>query len=323
MNSRLSIAIILFDNVNAIDVAGPIEAFGCVQTEGDEPAYSIDFWALGELAVRTESGLRLCADRRPPERPIADILIVPGGKGIRSKTTLKTLSAWLRSHHQSSGRIASICTGAYALAEAGMLDGRDVTTHWAHANDLQKRYPEVQVRPDALYLQDGRFHSSGGVTAGIDLALDLIEDDFGSHAAMRVARELVVYLKRPGGQAQFSMPLQMQSGASGQLDKVCKWAASHLNADLSVDELASRTGLSSRQFARRFRAAYGIPPAAFIKRMRLDGARTLLSQGVSLSRVVHVSGFGSTDGFRRAFEEQFGVTPREYRKRFQLSGVTR
>ena len=322
MNSRLSIAVILFDEINAIDVAGPIEAFGCVRTEADEPAYSIDFWALDALAVRTESGLKLCADRRPPERPIADMLIVPGGKGIRSELTLTALSAWLRAHHESFGRIVSICTGAYALAEAGVLDGRDATTHWAHANDLKTRYPKVQVRPDALYLQDGRFYSSGGVTAGIDLAIDLIEDDFGRDAAMRVARELVVFLKRTGAQAQFSMPLQLQSGVSDRLDEVCKWAASHLDADLSVDALASRAGLSSRQFARRFRAAYGTPPAAYIKRLRLDGARTLLSQGVSLSRVVHVSGFGSTDGFRRAFEGQFGVTPREYRKRFQLNGAT-
>ena len=224
-------------------------------------------------------------------------------------------------HHASFRRIASICTGAYALAEAGVLDGRDVTTHCAHVNEYQKRYPEVQISPDAIYLNDGRFYSSGGVTVGIDLALDLIENDFGSLAAMRVARELVVFLKRTGAQSQFSMPLQMQSGASGRMDEVCKWAAGHLNADLSVDALASRAGLSSRQFARRFRAAYGTPPAAYIKRLRLDGARTLLSQGVSLSRVVHASGFGSTDGFRRAFVEQFGVTPREYRKRFQLTGA--
>lgn len=322
MKSKRTIAVILFDDVNAIDVAGPIEAFGCVRTKTGDPAYAIDFWAFGETALRTESGLKLCADRQPPARPSADILIVPGGKGIRSEPTLAQLSAWLRSHHQSFGRIASICTGAYALAEAGVLNGRDVTTHWAHASDLQKRYPEARVKPDALYLQDGRFYSSGGVTAGIDLALDLIEDDFGSDTAMKVARELVVFLKRTGAQAQFSMPLQMQSGASHRLDEVCKWAASHLDADLSVDTLASRAGLSSRQFARRFRAAFGTPPAAYIKRLRLDGARTLLSQGVSLSRAAHAAGFGSTDGFRRAFEGQFGVTPREYQKRFQLGGVS-
>jgi len=321
MKSKLSIAVILFDEVNAIDVAGPIEAFSCVRTETGEPAYTIDFWALGELAVRTESGLKLCADLKPPERPIADILIVPGGKGIRLEPTLTPLSGWLRAHHESFGRIASICTGVYALAEAGVLDGREVTTHWAHANDLQDRYPELQVRPDALYLQDGRFYSSGGVTAGIDLALDLIEDDFGSDAAMRVARELVVFLKRTGAQAQFSMPLQMQSGACDRLNEVCKWAASHLDADLSVDALASPAGLSSRQFARRFREAFGTPPAAYMKRLRLDGARTLLSQGVSLSRAANVSGFGSTDGFRRAFEGQFGVTPREYGQRFEQRGV--
>jgi len=317
MKQVRTVAVILYNQVNAIDVAGPLEAFGAVTKENNGHAYKITCWAFDDLVVRTESGLKLCADRKAPQRPQADILIVPGGKGVRNKNTLSTLSFWLIKNHRNFERIASICTGAYALAEAGLLNDRNVTTHWAFAADLQKRYPEIRVQSDALFLNDGRFYSSGGVTAGIDLALDLIESDFGGKAAMKVARELVVFLRRTGTQTQFSMPLQMQTVASDQLDDVCKWAASNLDGDLSVEVLAVRAGLSTRQFSRRFREAFGTPPATYIKRLRLDAGRTMLGQGVSISYAAHAAGFGTADGFRRAFENQFGVTPGEYRKRFQ------
>ncbi|MEM7662970.1 MAG: DJ-1/PfpI family protein [Pseudomonadota bacterium] len=319
--TRPKVAVVLFDKVNAIDVAGPLEAFASAETERGEAAYAIVSWTIDELSVRTESGLNLLADRKVPDCPEADILIIPGGKGARNEVTLKKLSSWLKKHHKKFGRIASVCTGAYALAEAGLLDGRKVTTHWAHARDLQVRYPKILVQSDALFLRDGRFYSSGGVTAGIDLALDLIDDDHGGDVAMKVARELVVFLRRTGAQAQFSMPLQFQAKASNRLDEVCTWAANNLDGDLSVDALAARAGLSARQFSRRFRDTFGTPPATYIKRLRLDAGRTLIGQGVSLSRAAHASGFGSIDGFRRAFEGQFGVSPSEYRKRFQQGAM--
>lgn len=318
-----TVAVILFDGVNAIDATGPAEAFASARTKANLPAYKIKSWSIDDLVVKTESNLKLCADRKIPQRPYADILIIPGGKGIRTEGTLTKLSLWLRRHQQNFGRIATVCTGAYALAEAGLLDGRNVTTHWAHARDLQARYPNIQVRSDALFLQDGRFHSSGGVTAGIDLALDLIENDLGGDEAMQVARELVVFLRRTGTQAQFSIPLQFQTTASDKLKEVCKWAAGHLESDLSVDVLARRAGLSTRQFSRKFRAAFDMPPATYIKRLRLDAGRSLLDQGVSLSRAAHASGFRSDDGFRRAFESAFGVSPRDYRKRFLKDGASK
>lgn len=311
------VAVMLYDQVNAIDVTGPIEAFATVGKNNNEYAYNIVSWALDGLVVRSESGLSLCADRKAPQRPQADILIVPGGKGVRNKYTLHMLSSWLKKHNRNFERIASVCTGAYALAEAGLLNGREVTTHWAFATDFQKCYPQVCVKSDALFLQDDRFYSSGGVTSGIDLALDIIEKDLGAEAAMKVARELVVFLRRTGAQAQFSMPLQMQSAAFGRLNDVCKWAACNLESDLSVKALASRVGLSTRQFSRRFSDTFGTPPATYIKRLRLDAGRTMLGQGVSISYATHASGFGSTDGFRRAFEQQFGVSPSEYQKRFR------
>ena len=315
--NQLTVAIILFDQVNAIDVAGPLEAFATTRTKANVPAYKIVSWAFDDLAVTTESSSKFCADSPVPKRPHADILLVPGGRGVRNQETLSKLALWLKEHHGNFGRIASICTGVFALAEAGLLDGRKVTTHWAHARDLQARYSKIHVEPDALFLRDGRFYSSGGVTAGIDLALDLIEDDLGGNAAMQVARELVVFLRRTGAQAQFSMPLRLQTTASDTLDEVCKWAACHLEEDLSVETLAARAGLSARQFSRRFHAAFGMPPATYIKRLRLDAGRTFLGQGVSLSQVAHACGFGSTDGFRKAFEGQFGVSPKEYQNRFK------
>lgn len=317
MNAARSIAILLFEDVNAIDVTGPIEVFATARDSNGHCPYKIESWAIGAVTVQTESGLKLCADRRVPLEPSADILLIPGGRGIRDSSTLRLLSDWLQSHQNKFSRIASVCTGAYALAEAGLLDGCDVVTHWAYAADLQKRYPSVCVKEDSLFLNQGRICSSGGVTSGIDLALDLVQRDISEKAAMDVAREMVVFLKRPGAQTQFSLPLKMQTTNSERLSEVCRWAASNLDADLSVEALAGRAGLSSRQFARRFRAAFGVPPATYIKHVRLDAGRTLLGQGVSISKSAYAVGFASADGFRRAFEKRFGVFPSAYQKHFR------
>ncbi len=318
MKKPRSVAVLLYEGANAVDVAGPLEAFAAVRRADGARVYEPRIWTLGPRVVRSESGLQLCADAVAPRKPSADLLVVPGGAGVREPQTLARISAWLRRHHTRFQRIAAVCTGAYALAEAGLADGRAITTHWAHARDLQRRYPKVRVNADALFLKDGRFYSSGGVTAGIDLALDLIEADCGPRAAMEAARELVVFLRRSGGQTQFSAPLKLQAAAAGRLKDVCTWAASNLHADLSVEALAARAGLSERQFARCFREALGAPPASYIKALRLDAARTLLGQGAAVAQAADASGFASADAFRRAFERQFGVAPSEYRRRFTL-----
>ena len=318
MRKVRTVAVILFEGVNAVDVSGPLEAFAAVHLGSSEPAYRPLVWSIGPSVVRSESGLRLCADGTAPERPSADLLIVPGGAGVREPRTLEHLAGWLRRHHRRFTRIATVCTGAYALAESGLVDGRTIATHWAHAQDLQRRYPKVSVNADALFLKDGRFCSSGGVTAGIDLALDLIEDDFGPRAAMEAARELVVFLRRTGAQAQFSEPLKMQAAAPGRLKDVCRWAANNLHADLSVETLAARARLSVRQFSRSFQAAFGASPASYVKVLRVDAARTLLGQGASVAQAAQGAGFKSADVFRRAFERHFKVSPSEYQQRFAL-----
>ncbi len=318
MKPTLKVAGLLFDQVNALDVAGPMEAFTSVVHENGDKAYSIVTWSIGETLVQSETGFRLCADRFVPKRPRADILIVPGGQGVRDPHNLRRLSQWLKENHRHFGRIASVCTGTYVLAEAGLIDGRSVTTHWAFARDLQARYPNINVNADALFLRDGRYYSSGGITAGIDLALDIIESDFGAAAAMDAARMMVVFLRRSGAQAQFSMPLKMQTAAPGGLDDVCTWAANNLDGDLSVENLAARAGLSTRQFSRRFREAYGAPPASYIKRLRLDSGKAMLGQNLTVAQVAHALGYDTADGFTRAFEGQFGVTPVEYQRRFTV-----
>ncbi|BAH39984.1 MAG TPA: GlxA family transcriptional regulator [Gemmatimonas aurantiaca] len=313
----ITIATLLYDGVNALDVAGPLEAFAAACTGNNTPGYTIDTWSLGALDVRTESGLLLRAHRRAPERPAADLLLVPGGSGVRDPRTLKALGDWLRRHHAAFVRIASVCTGAYAVAESGLADGRTLTTHWAHANDLARRYPAVRVQSDALCTQDGPLYSSGGVTAGIDLALSIIEKDLGVRTAAATARELVVFLRRTGTQAQFSEPLRLQAMNDDGLQEVCLWATNHPDADLSVEALATRANMSPRQFARRFRSAMGITPGRFVVTLRLDRARTALAGGrVSIKRVASGAGFQSVDGFRRAFERELGVSPSEYQQRF-------
>lgn len=318
MSKVRTVAVLLFEGVNAVDVAGPLEAFASVRDQGGERLYRPVVWSIGARMVRSESGLRLCADAPAPKRPAADLLILPGGAGVRAPRTLAHLAAWLRAHHKAFDRVAAVCTGAYALAEAGLLDGRTVTTHWAHARDLQRRYPKVSVEAEALFMKDGRFYSSGGVTAGIDLALELIEADCGVRAAMDAARELVVFLRRTGAQAQFSKPLKMQAGPDARLADVCKWAANNLSGDLSIEGLAKRAGLSARQFSRRFHAAFGAAPASYIKTLRLDAGRTLLGQGASIAQAADGAGFNSADVFRRAFERGYGVAPSEYARRFKL-----
>ncbi|HYD85014.1 MAG TPA: helix-turn-helix domain-containing protein [Opitutus sp.] len=318
MSKVLKVACLVFDGVNATDVAAPLEAFAAARDERGRPLYTPAIWSVRQRTVRAESGLQLSADRMLPTRAGADLLIVPGGAGIREPQNLAGLSAWLLAHHRRFPRIASICTGAYALAEAGIVNGNSIATHWRHASALQKRYPRVRVDADALFLKDGRFYSSGGVTAGIDLALELIENDFGPRTAMDVARELVVFLRRTGTQNQFSAPLQVQTAASGRLRDVCAWAAANLDDDLSVESLAKRAGLSARQFSRCFLEAFGAPPATYFKAMRLDASRTLLEQGASIASVATASGFLSADVFRRAFERQYGVAPSDYRRGFMI-----
>jgi len=236
------------------------------------------------------------------DAPPLDTFIVPGGRGLRETEANARIVAWLQAHARDCRRIASVCTGIYGLAPSGLLDGRRVTTHWRFARDVAQRFPKLQVDDNALYLRDGPCYTSAGITAGIDLSLALIEEDLGPRVALAVARDLVVYLKRPGGQAQYSEPLRMQVLSSDRFADLAAWMVGHLDHDLSVEALAARANLSPRHFSRRFAAIFGCAPARYVEDLRMSEARRMLSQdGASIQRVAAAVGFASADVFRRAF----------------------
>jgi len=268
------------------------------------------------MPFRAESGLRFVPDLALAEATGFDTLLVPGGRGLREPAALATISEWLRRQQHTIRRIVSVCTGAWALAEAGLLDDRRATTHWRHADALATRYPKVHVEPDAIYLCDGQMHTSAGVTAGIDLALALVEADQGPALALAVARELLVHLKRAGGQRQYSERLALSFATGDRLAELMAWLQDHLAEDLSQARLAERCRISPRQLARWFENSTGMTPAAYIERLRTDEASQLLLAGSSIERVATAVGFRSADVFRRAFERRFGIPPLQFRARF-------
>ena len=320
------IGILGFDGVQALDMIGPADAFGSDAfapgaIDGvDATPYEILVIGLDAKRVTTSSGVVMHAHELAKGPVPLDTLIIPGGVGLRRPGIADRAAEWIRSCEPHVRRIVSVCTGIYGLAPTGLLDGRRVTTHWAAARDVERRFPKLHVEADAIFLKDGRFYTSAGVTAGIDLSLALIDEDYGPSAALAVAREMVVYYKRPGGQNQFSEPLQFQLEAADRFTDLVAWIRSHLRADLSVEILAKRTFLSTRQFARTFKGKFGTTAAAFVEEARLaEASKRLSSRAMSIDGVARSVGYASEDVFRRAFERRFGVTPREYRLRFSTT----
>lgn len=306
------VLIVLFDGVQSLDVTGPLEVFtGAGRL--DPGRYRISTGSVGGVPVRTSSGLKLTPDlalERPP-----DTLIVPGGAGTRPPPP--DLVAWLREHGEKPERLMAVCSGAFLLAEAGLLDGRRATTHWQHCESLAQRFPDVTVEPEPIFVRDGRVSTSAGVTAGIDLALALVEDDLGRDAALTIARHLVMFLRRPGGQSQFSAQLSGQVASRAALRDVQRLIADHPSADLSIPVLAAHANLSPRHFTRAFAAETGVPPGRYVDRVRLETARRLLEDtGDGVAEVARASGYGTTEAMRRAFVQALGVAPSEYRRRF-------
>jgi transcriptional regulator GlxA family with amidase domain len=227
---------------------------------------------------------------------------------------------WVLKEEGRTRRVASICTGIYGLAPTGLLDGRRVTTHWRFARDAAERFPALKMNPDPLFIKDGKFYTSAGVTAGIDLALALIEEDWGRRMALKVARELVVYLKRPGGQEQFSEPLQFQTQAADRFNEIATWIAGNLQQDLSVETLASKAALCPRHFRRRFKTTFGENPATYVEGLRLgEVRRRLTTTGQTVEAIATSVGFNDADSMRRVFRRRFGVAPADYRARFRSS----
>jgi transcriptional regulator GlxA family with amidase domain len=317
---RRSIGFVLFDGVAALDLVGPADAFGAANdrlvSQGKTPLYEVDLFGVGKRRCRAESGIVLEARAELTALRDCDTLIVPGGSGLREERVAeKVASAVLGA--KNVRRVASVCTGIYGVAPSGLLDGRRVTTHWRFADEVQARFPRLRVEADMIYVRDGRFATSAGVTAGIDLALALIEEDAGPEVALAVARELVVYLRRSGGQSQYSTPLKLQVDSRDPIREVAAFIAQNLDRDLSVERLAAKVHLSPRQFSRRFAELLGVAPAGFVAEQRLEAARRLLEEPrATVEEVARATGFRSADVFRRAFERRFGVGPRDYRSRF-------
>ena len=315
------IIIVGYDRLTGLDLVGPMEAFGAatVRLAGgrEKRCYQVTVAALGKKSFRSEFGLTFKAQKQLSSIHEADTLLVPGGSGLREPSTQRVLVQWLKRTAGSLRRITSVCTGIYGIAPSGLLDGRKVTTHWRFAADVAQRFPRLKLELNSLFVRDGKFWTAAGVTAGIDLSLALIEEDYGPEVAINVARELVVYMKRPGGQEQYSAPLQFQSQARGRFADLLPWIHANLGRDLSVETLAEKTYLCPRQFSRRFKREFGSSPAAFVRRMRLDEARQRLgAPECSIEEVGRSVGFRNGDTFRRSFEKCFRVAPREYRGRF-------
>jgi transcriptional regulator GlxA family with amidase domain len=320
------IGILGFNRLQALDLTGPADVFRSDALaapefcDGGTPPYEVVVIGLEGRQFVTSSGLQITTRYTVPTRTDLDTLIIPGGAGLRESGMADRAARWIEARAPHIRRIASVCTGIYALAPTGLLDGRVVSTHWAHAADVQRRFPKLRVDPDAIYRKDGSFYTSAGITAGIDLALALLEEDLGPEAALAVAREMVVYLKRAGGQNQFSEPLRFQFESTDRFAGLATWIPTHLRSDLSVEALAGRACLSVRQFSRAFKDRFGATPAAFVEQARLNEAcRRLAAKRTNIETVARSVGYSSDDAFRRAFERRFGVSPKHYRSRFNIA----
>jgi transcriptional regulator GlxA family with amidase domain len=305
------VLIIMFEGVQSLDVTGPLEVF----TGGGPDAYRITTASPGGTPVRTSSGLTLLPDRDLAAAAPPDTVVVPGGEGTRGGDP--AVVDWLRAAAPRARRVASVCSGAFLLAEAGLLAGRRATTHWSVCDSLARRYPDIEVDRHPIFVRDGPIATSAGVTAGIDLALALVEEDLGRDTALAIARHLVMFLRRPGNQAQFSAQLSAQVAARPGLREVQRWIADHPHTDLSVPALARRANLSPRQFARAFTREVGQTPGRYVDGVRLEAARRLLHDGDDgLDRIAARCGYGTAEALRRAFVRTLGVAPGEYRARF-------
>jgi len=316
---------LVFPDLQILDAVGPLEVFAranqvfAERHAGAPPPYELHLVARAAGPVATSTGFALVAPSSLTEvRGPLDTLIVAGGNGVFAAGRDRALMRWLGRQAPRARRVASVCTGAFLLAELGLLDGLRVTTHWSACELLQRRYPKLRVDPDPIYVREGRVWTSAGVTAGMDLALALVEDDLGRDVALAVARRLVLFLKRPGGQAQFSAQLAGQLAGREPLRDLQAWIAEHPEADLSIEALARRVAMSPRNFARVFTRQVGRTPARFVEETRVEAARRRLEESEDgLDAIAAATGFGSTETLRRAFLRVLCVNPASYRSRFR------
>ncbi len=315
----MRIAILAFPRFQLLDVAGPADVFAEAARQLGKPrAYEVQLLSAHGGLLASSSGLRLAVDATvATHRGRIDTLLVAGSPRIEDMASDAPLQAWLRRQSRSVRRYGSVCTGAFVLAATGLLDGKRVATHWNAAARLAVACPLAQVDGDAIHVKDGKLFTSAGVTAGMDLALAMVEEDHGRELALRVARELVMFLKRPGGQSQFSAHLAAQTSERSGVREVQDHVLAHLKDDLSVPALAARAGMSERSFARIFRSETGTTPAEFVETAKIDAARRLAEESDQpAKRLANAVGYASVEAFRRAFGRRLGVGLVEYRRRF-------
>ncbi|GAA3482497.1 GlxA family transcriptional regulator [Streptomyces yanii] len=318
--TQRSVLVVLFDGVQSLDVTGPMEVFAGASRFPDV-TYGLRTASLDGAPVRTSVGLTLVPDSSLADAEPPHTLLVPGGQGTRHPDP--ALVDWLRTQAPHAERLVSVCTGALLLAAAGLLDGHRVTTHWVVAEHLARSYPDVEVDPDPIFVRDGKLATSAGVTAGIDLSLALVEEDCGRQVALTVARHLVVFLRRPGNQAQFSAQLTAQTARREPLREVQHWITEHPDDDLSVDALAARARLSPRHFARAFQTETGMTPGRYVERVRIEHARRLLEDTTDgVAGIARTCGYGTPEAMRRAFVKALGTAPAEYRRRCRPQSMT-
>lgn len=316
----MRVGVLIFPGFQMLDVMGPIDVFSeGARQAGRRDAYSFELIGIDKTMLIASNGLPLqptCGIGDAPDD--IDTLLVAGSSSIESLELPQRLLDWLRHRASSVRRLGSVCTGTFALARAGLLDGRRVTTHWNSSERLARRYPLLRVEQDQIYIRDGSIYTSAGVSAGMDLALALVEEDLGREVALKAARELVMFLKRPGGQSQFSAHLAAQTAERDSIRDIQAWVLENLDKDLHVEQLAARAGTSVRTFTRQFKQDTGVTPADFVEGARIDAARRLLEDTANpLKRIAAWSGFGGPNGLRRAFMRRLGISPVDYRSRFQ------
>ncbi|GAA0333429.1 GlxA family transcriptional regulator [Actinoallomurus spadix] len=308
----MRITFLVHPGFQSLDLTGPLEVFALAGG-----TYATEVVAAERAPVESSSGLAVLPHRAFHDDPV-DTLIVVGGPGTAEAVRDERTIAWITTTARRARRVGSVCSGAFLLARAGLLDGRRATTHWSACRLLEERFPSVEVDPDPIFVRDDPVWTSAGVTAGIDLALAMVEDDLGAAAARTVARQLVVFVQRPGGQAQFSAQLAAQRPDRPGLRELQRWIADHLTADLSVEALAARTGLSTRHFARVFRDDVGVTPGAYVESVRVEAARRLLETSARpLDVIARECGFGTPETMHRSFRRTVSVTPGDYRRRFR------
>ncbi len=312
------IEILAFSDVQLLDVAGPLQVFASTNDfylRAGKPAPYQPIAVGADNPIVTSSALPIGTSPLPSSDQPIDTLIVPGGWGVYRACEDQALINWIAERSRLARRTASVCSGAFLLASTGLLDGRRAVTHWQRCGEFRKRFPKVRLDPDPIFIQDGSIWTSAGVTAGIDLAQALVENDLGRDVALAVARQLVVFLKRPGGQSQFSAALTLQD-EGGRFDGLHAWMMENITQDLSLGDLADKAGMSLRSFSRHYREQTGVTPAKALEKMRLETARRLLEQSQPVSRAARRAGFGSEETLRRMFQRRFGVSPQAYRERF-------